>query len=203
MTPFHLRGLIHRSGFGTRLGKTLHRLETQFGVAELTAAEADGHLHAVAVLQKANGVTHFGVEIPDVGVETETDFLDLRDMLIFTGFLLALRLFEPILTVVHDTANGRDSVRRDLHQIQIVFIRDLLSISGGHNAHLLTVGSDHTDFGVADLFIDLQFLACDGKAPPFENYKTRAESARVYNTIQYSTCVCIFTVLTRWAKHRG
>ena len=123
MTPFHLRGLIHRSGFGTRLGKTLHRLETQFGVAELTAAEADGHLHAVAVLQKANGVTHFGVEIPDVGVETETDFLDLRDMLIFTGFLLALRLFEPILTVVHDATYGRLGIGRNFNEVKTLFIR--------------------------------------------------------------------------------
>ena len=117
-------------------------------------------------VQKADGVAHLRVEVADIGVETQTNLFNFHNVLILSGFLFALGLFEPILAVVHDTAHRRHGIGRDLHQIQIAIIRHTLRVAGRHHTQLGTVFPDQAHFGVTDLLIDLQFLACDGKAPP-------------------------------------
>ena len=87
-------------------------------------------------------------------------------MLVLAGFLLALALLETELAVIHELANGRIGLRRDLYQIETLFIGDPERLCGGHDAKLLTGGADQTDLAVADLFIELMHIAANTEAPP-------------------------------------
>ena len=111
-------------------------------MCHLTAAEPDGNLYAVAGSKELLGLVYLGIKIVGINVQGKPGLL------------------------IHNTANRRLRLRRDLHEIQVFFLRQIKGIAGGHDPQLLTIGADHTDFLITDLFIDLQFFVCDCKAPP-------------------------------------
>ena len=77
-------------------------------------------------------------------------------MLVLSGLFFPLALLEPELAVVHQLADGGSGLRRDLDQVQALFIGDLQSLRRGHDAELLALGTDQADLLVADLLI--QFM---------------------------------------------
>ena len=81
----------------------------------LAAAEADADLDAVAVVQEFLSGLDLGVEVIGIDAGTHADFLDLHDPLVLLGFLLPLLLIEAEFGIVHDLADGRGRVGRDLH----------------------------------------------------------------------------------------
>ena len=166
VTAFQLGILIHAGDLGTLGGKIEQELLADVGVSHFTAAEANSDLNAVALSQELLGIAQLGVEIADVDTGGHTDFLDFDNMLVLFRFFLALGLLELELTVVHELANGRDSVGRDLDQVQTGLIGAVLSLGSRHDAELLTGVADQSNFAVADLFIDL--MTCGGytEAPP-------------------------------------
>ena len=135
---------------------------TDLRMSQLTAAEPNGNLHLVPLLQEANGVFHLRVEVADIGVQTETDFLDFHDVLIFPGFLFPFGLFEPILAVIHDPADRRRGRRSDFHQVEIFFVGKPLGVPGRHNPQLFAAVPDDADLAVTNLLVNLHLLTCYG-----------------------------------------
>ncbi len=166
MTSFHLSGFFDHHVVFDRFGEALHHFQTDFGVTHFTAAEANRHFHLVAAFHEADGVTNLGLKIGDVGVESEANLFDFHHALIFAGFFFALGLFEAIFTVIHDAADGRLRVRSDLDKVEVALVGELLRVARGHDAELFAVVTDHTNFGIADLFIDLRFFRSDVNTPP-------------------------------------
>ena len=82
-------------------------------------------------------------------------------MLVFSCFLFALILLKAIFAVVHDLAHGRGGLGSDLNEVKIALVGYTLSVGGGHDAELGSVGTYNTQFPVADLFVDLMFLLAD------------------------------------------
>ena len=162
----HLGGLFHVARIGTGLRKALHDTVPQLGMCHLTAAEPDGNLYAVAGSKELLGLVYLGIKIVGINVQGKPGLLYLYGLLVLPGFLFTLGLLEPVFPVIHNTANRRLRLRRDLHEIQAFFLRQIKGIAGGHDPQLLTIGADYTDFLITDLFIDLQFFVCDCKAPP-------------------------------------
>ena len=76
---------------GTRLGKATHGFQTHFGMPHLATAETDADLDLVAVLQELGRLRHLGVDVTDVGVQSQTHLFDVNDVLVLTRFLLFLR----------------------------------------------------------------------------------------------------------------
>ena len=83
-------------------------------------------------------------------------------MLVFPRFLFPLRLLETVLAVIHDTADRRRGRRRDLDQVEFLFVGEPLRFTRRHHTELFPVGPNQADLAVPDLFVDLQFLSCDG-----------------------------------------
>ena len=123
----------------------------------LPATEADADLHPVAVLQKFLGALHLGVEVVGINTGAHTDLFDLHDPLILPGFLLPLLLIEAELGIVHDLADGGDRIGGDLYKIQFLLLGQSVRLSGGHDAQLGTVRTDHTELLVPDLVVELMF----------------------------------------------
>ena len=108
-----LGGLFHIAYIGTGLCKALHDTVPQLGMRHLTAAEADGHLDAVAGRKELLGLVHLGIKIVGINVQGKPGLLHLYGLLVLPGFLFALGLLETELAVVDDLAHRRHSLRRN------------------------------------------------------------------------------------------
>ena len=112
----------------------------------LAAAEADGRLHLVAVLEKADDVVLLEVEVVLVDAGAELHLLDDDHLLLLLGFGLFLLLLEDVLPVVHDLADRRVGGRGDLDQIEILFAGHVLRLLQRDDADLSALGVDQPDF---------------------------------------------------------
>lgn len=117
MTPVHLCRLFHVGIFGTEFGKTFHGVVSNFGMSQFPAAETDGNLDFIALVQEADGVAALGFKIMRVYVERKTNLFHLHHFLIFLSFLVPLRLLKPIFAVIHELADRRRSVGSNFYQV--------------------------------------------------------------------------------------
>ena len=97
-------------------------------------------------------------------------------------FRIIAVLLVLVLAVVDDLAHRRLGTGRDLDQIKFSLFSKFSCLESGHDAEHLTVRSDHTDFPVANLFIDLVGRGCDGKhlqeIEKFEYRNTKSADAQ-------------------------
>ena len=84
-----------------------------------------------------------------------TDLLDLDHALILLGFLFLLQLLEAEFAVVHDLADRRNGVRRDLDKVKLLLLRQRERVGRRHDTKLVAIGSDHAKLLIADLLVDL------------------------------------------------
>jgi hypothetical protein len=91
--------------------------------------------------------------------------------LLFARRAFALFLFVQVAAVILDAADRRDSVGRNLNQVQTALTRNAQRLIGRQDAELLPVFVDYPDFASANPVIDANkrlgrtFIECDG-APP-------------------------------------
>src|SRR4051794_26698035 len=123
-------------------------------VGHLAATVAQGDLDLVAFLEEALHRAHLHVIVVIVDHRPQLDLLDLDDLLFLAGFrgFLLRRILE--LPVVHDLANGRIVVRRNLHQIHARIHGHLDGRYGFDGAMVETILVDQLDLRVADVVID-------------------------------------------------
>ena len=67
--------------------------------------------------------------------------------------LFLLLLGVPKLAVVHQSANGRGGIRRDLYEIEALFLPHFHSLVGSDDSDLLSLRADEANLGDADLSI--------------------------------------------------
>jgi len=168
VTAFQLGGLFNRTQLTALLCKVQEQFLTQLRVCHLPASETNGNLDLVSTLQELLGLIEADVEIVDADANAELQFFCFHSMLILTGFLLALGLFKSILAVVHDAANGRGSLRCDLHEVQTLVQGDLLCVFDGHDTELGTILINQTDLTVANCLVDLMLYVTDAETPPIK-----------------------------------
>ena len=141
VAAFQLGFLVHGTGLGTLGSKVQQQVLADVGVGHLTAAEADGDLHTVAVSQELLGRADFGVEVANVDTGGHADLFDFHHMLVLLGFLFLLGLLKAELAVVHELAHRGNCIGGDLHQVQTGLVGITLSLGSGHNAQLTAVSS--------------------------------------------------------------
>ena len=163
-TTFHNRGFVNASNLADIFAEAFKELSAHFLVCHLTTLEDDKHFDLVSALQKAFGVVGFGVEVVGVDVAGKLNFLDVDFGLIFLGFLFSLLAVKTEFTVVENSADGGIARRGDQDKIKIFVVSTFKSAADCHNAHLFTLGADHTDLRFfvhaarKDFFVDEMFL---------------------------------------------
>src|ERR1035437_3829096 len=115
----------HHLGAGLGMGPSLEVLDEPVEnfppvveARHLAAAELDGGLHLVALLQEPEDVLQLEVVIVLVDVRPELDFLDLGDLLLLLAFVLFLLLLERELAEVHDLADRGIGLLSDHHDVE-------------------------------------------------------------------------------------
>src|SRR3546814_19249914 len=87
-------------------------------MGHLATAEADHDLDLVALVKKARDRAELGLVIAIFRRWTEFDFLDLDLLLLFLRSVRGLVLLIKVLAVIHDLADRRFRVWRNLNQIE-------------------------------------------------------------------------------------
>ena len=118
------------------------------------APKAQGDLHLVAFAQKLQNRAHLDVIVVLVGAGAKLDLFDFDDVLLFAGLSLALLLLIFEFAEIHDLADRRFGIWRNLNQIQPCLLSHLHCTGGCDHADIFAVRSDQPDFRATDTIID-------------------------------------------------
>ncbi|MPL73075.1 hypothetical protein SDC9_18868 [bioreactor metagenome] len=154
LPALELRHAFDLAGLADIGGDAVQQFEAKALVRHFAAAEAQGDLHLVAILEEAHHRAHLDLVVMGVGPGAELHFLDFDDLLLLAGFGLALLLFVLELAVVHDLAHRRHRRRRDLDQIKPGLFGHHHRARRGDDAHVLAVRPDQADLGRSDPIVD-------------------------------------------------
>ena len=154
LAAFHLGHVLDLADFLDVLGHALQQVAPQVLVRHLAAAEPQRHLHLVARFQEPEHVAHLDVVVVHVGVGPELDLFHLDDLLLLAGFGFAFLRLVLVLAEVHDLADRRRGVGRDLDQVQPGGFGQCHGAFRRHHAHILAFRSNQSNFGCPDPVVD-------------------------------------------------
>ena len=138
-SPFHSRRLFDNGDAVRGFHHSVQQLAAKLRVGDFPAAETNGYLNFVAVLQKLHRIFQLEVEIVVVGLGPEPDTLKVSALLLLVRLPIFLGRFVLMFPVIHDSANGRHSHGSNLDEVQPALFRDGESVSHIHNAPLFAV----------------------------------------------------------------
>src|SRR5580765_5830060 len=133
-------------GFGIRvavehqcLNEFFHHLETDFLMRHFAAAETQGQFNLHLIAQKIDRVGEFDAKIVRINLRAELDFFDLVGVVMFFRLFFLFRLFVTIFAVVHEAADRRGRVGRDLDQVDAVGAGKIDGLAQREHTQLLAV----------------------------------------------------------------
>ena len=146
--------MLDLSNIDKLLTDAVHELSAELLVSHFASAEAQRDLGLVAVLKEALQAAQFRLEVVLIRGRTELDFLDLDDFLLGLGFLSLLLLLIAKLAVIHQTADRRDCVGRNLDQIHPCILSHAEGFGCADDPDLGAIDAGQSDFRNSDLTID-------------------------------------------------
>src|SRR6266545_1543420 len=159
-------------------GQPLQQPPPELGVGHLAAAEHDGDLDLVALLEEALDVALLGLVVVRVDLGPHLHLFERHQVLLAPGLLGLDGLLVLELRVVHQLADRRAGHRGDLDEVEVELAGHPHRCLGVHHPELLAVGPDHPDLGGPDTVVDPGFNADATSLPRAcaqnENTATRA-----------------------------
>src|ERR687891_188424 len=132
-------------------------------MSNFSPAKKNRHFDPLTSLNELTNVSDLMHDIVRIRARSHFDFLDLHNgMFLWPMRFLLLLIAE--LAVIHHPANRRLSIRRHLHQIQLLRVDQFEGFIERHDTELLTAGADDPYFTGANLMIDPRFSS--DKPPP-------------------------------------
>src|SRR4029079_15763099 len=145
-------------------GETLEKSPTPLRMEVLPPPEHDRDLDLRPLVEEADDMALLGLVVVVSDLRPELDLLEVDRRLVLAGELRALLLLVPPLAVVHDLRDRRVRVLRDLHEVEVLRVRELERLFRVLDPDLLPVGPDEPDPRHADLLVD-SILLDDGTRP--------------------------------------
>ena len=137
-------------------------LQAELGVGHLTTTEHDRELDLVALAQEPLDVLHLGRVVVAVDLGPELHLLDDDVRGLLARLLAPLLLLVLPAPVVHDPADRRVGVGRDLDEIQLLLAGDCQRLRQRPHPELFAVCGDQQHFSCADAVVDPCFVGgCD------------------------------------------
>jgi hypothetical protein len=125
-------------------------------VGHLTAAEPDGDLELVALVEEARGGLDLRLDVVVVDLRRHPDLFPRDGTLLLLGVLGLLLLLVAVLAEVQDLRDWRRGVRGDLDEVPSFALGELKGTRCRYDPELGTVGADEADGGNADLVVDAE-----------------------------------------------
>ncbi len=136
------------------LGDIFEEFEADFAVGHLPAAEEDGELDLVAILEEAACLVGFDFDIVLIGPGAKAYFLEFRLFGICFCLLVFFLLLVFPLAVVHDAADGGIRVWSDFDEIEACIACALKGDVCIYDTSLSFILIDESDRGDTNAFID-------------------------------------------------
>ena len=163
-----IRGGCSTVPCGTELlGELIEQSLAQVRVGHLAAAEEDGELDLVPGVEELRGLSSLGLQVVVVDLRPDADFFQLDDVLMLAGLALLAALFVAVLAVVHEPADRRHGIWRNLDQVEPALARHLERIECRDDAHLLAVFIDEPDLADPDALVDAGLNGSGYSVPPW------------------------------------
>ena len=145
---------LDRGVLGHLLRDPLEDLAPDLRVRHLAAPEHDRELDLRSFAQEALDVLHLGFEVVPVDLGPELHLLDDDVGRPLARFLASLILFVLPLAEVHDPANRRISVRRNLDEVESLFACHRERLGKRLHPVLGAVAPDEQDLASANAIVD-------------------------------------------------
>src|ERR1700722_7572018 len=150
---FHARPEFHLRVVGDVHQQTIHLGAAHILVRHFAAAMKNHRLHFVTVTQEPNDLILSHLIIVLGGRRTELHFLDVRTLLVLLRLVRLLALLVQELSVIHQLANRRHGIGRDLDNVQSGLSRCFHCIEQGHHPQLIPCIVNHANFASADALV--------------------------------------------------
>jgi len=124
------------------------------GVNDFTAAKTHDQSNFVALFQEAPDVAQLEVQVVIIGLRSKLDFFHFDRGGVLASLLGLLGLLVLELSVVHDAANGRHRLGRDLDEIEAFLLCHAKRFVRRQDAELSTIVGDDADLGHTNAPID-------------------------------------------------
>ena len=148
-----LRHLLHLGKVIEFLADTIKHFHAEVLMRHFTAAEADGDLDLVALLDEPTHVAHLDLIVVVIDIRTHFYFFNLDDPLLFSrlAFFLLFSVLE--LAEVENLADGRIGRRGHFNEVQPGLFRDREGILNRQNSELFAFWIDNADPCCVDLAV--------------------------------------------------
>ncbi len=123
---------------------SFHDFPSFFDVGHFTAAEDNGNLHFIFVLEEASSLSNLRIDIVLTGFWSKTNFFGLRLMSVSAVVFLFVFLV-LIFAEVHDSTNRRLFVWSHFDEVQSSIACSVKSFVRADDSQLSSVGTDDTD----------------------------------------------------------
>lgn len=150
----HGRMLLDLSDFTKKIRDPLHDVATDVGVNDFPSTEHHSDLDLVAFTEEPLDSLNLDIEVMSVRFWAELDLFDLDRLLLLLGLVRPLLLIVLELAIVHDLADRRICVGRNLYQIEAGIICHDHRTFRCHNTDILAVSANKPDFRCPDPFVD-------------------------------------------------
>src|SRR5215213_9562578 len=140
-------------------GQPLQQPPPELGVGHLAAAEHDGDLDLVALLEEPLDVTLLGLVVVRVDLGPHLHLFEGHQVLLAPGFLGLDGLLVLELRVVHQLDHRRAGHRGHLDHVEVLGAGHPQGLLGVHHPELFAGGADHPDLRGPDPVVDPWFNA--------------------------------------------
>ena len=131
---FHARHELDDAVVADVHDEAIDDLVAEVAVSHLAALEAEAGFDLVAFGEEANGLVLLGLVVVFVYGDGELDLFDDDDLLALASGAVGLVLLVEVFAVVLDLADGRDSVGRNLYEVEGLFAGHFEGFERGHDA---------------------------------------------------------------------
>jgi hypothetical protein len=100
-------------------------------------------------------MAQFDLQIVFAGFGSHLDLFYLEGALLFFGLLQFFGQLVLVTAVIHNLADGRDGIGRNLHQVEAEAHSRLQCLGGRNDTNLVAVGIDQADLPRSDIPIDV------------------------------------------------
>jgi len=157
-SAFKFGVLLHHSDFLGLLGYFFEQCHTEPGQSDFASPKYDGHFYLVFSINKLPYMANLGLQIMISGLRAYLDLLYLKWALFLFCFLFLFGLLVAVATIIHNLANRRFRVGRNLYQVQTKFSRSFQSLSCRNNTDLFAIRVYNSYFPGPNVSVDVRSI---------------------------------------------
>ncbi len=150
----HYRSSLDLALFGQGFGHLIHDLTAAIDMHHLAPAKEHGKLHFMSFVQKLSGSIDLDISIMIVNFRTQANLFERDNMLLFLAEFCFSLLLVQVFAIVHNPADRRLGIRRNLDKIQTQIMSFKLGILDIDQPHLVVVFIDQPDRAGSNPLID-------------------------------------------------